>query len=400
MTRIRTRPVKYQSRTVYSTGGTTTFNGAGSEMMEDELHDVRELGEHGDAGGPMTQVKRTASGGVPMTIYWPEAGRSVSTVQYAHKASFGTSDFPASTPASTASLWALGTTAIARCEPTNPTSGVLTALGELRAEGIPQMLGSGFLKEKTRIARNSGNEYLNYQFGWAPLMSDLKSFANSVKRSDKILRQFHRDSGKHIRRRYEFPIEESASESLIGTNYYGSPTLTSNYYTPFHVSTDQYKYKVTKVTRRRWFSGAFTYYVPEPTGLLNKFAYHAQEADKLFGVLLTPEVIWNLTPWSWATDWFFNMGDVLHNLSAVLSDGLVMHYGYMMEETIASDIYILRNQKYRNRSTTDLIQTFQTINRSRVPANPFGFGLTNTDLSARQLAIIGALGLTARKTVN
>lgn len=394
MGRLRSRDIGYKSTTSYSAGSSAVYYGDGHEEMEDEIHQASRIGKGTDIGGPMVQYKRTQSGGVPMRIYSRTTpSRYVETTQFAHKASFGLPDYPSVPVSSDANLWALGTTAIARCEPTNPVSNLATTLGELRGEGLPKMFGSGLLKEKTRIGRASGGEYLNYQFGWAPLMSDLKKFGRAVIDSDKILRQYRSDSGKPIRRRYEFPISSSSAiQTLGGTS--PSPALSTDYLKLGYSGSQNTKTLTRVSTTRQWFSGCFTYHLAVSNNSVNAFGKYAQEADKLFGVLLTPEVVWNLTPWSWATDWFFNTGDVLHNLSAVLTDGLVMTYGYIMEEKSISDIYVLQGNIYNGYGRSNLVQTFTTTRRRRVRANPFGFGLTNTDLNSRQLAIIAALGLT------
>jgi hypothetical protein len=394
MTRSRSRQKPFKSVTSYSAGGTVTYNSTEYEEMEDELNHVANLGKGWDVGGLLRQYKRTHSGGTPMVIKSRvNPSRTVTTVQFAHKASFGSGDYPSLAETSTSTLNALGATAIARCEPTSPIANLATTLGELRGEGLPKMFGSGLLKEKTRIARNSGNEYLNYQFGWAPLMSDLKSFGTAVKKSDEILRQYRKDSGKPIRRRFTFPVESSSTVTNLGGNL-ALPTLDTNYYRSGYSAAQMTKTRTRVTEVKRWFSGCFTYHLAVSDNSVNAFARYSQEADKLFGVSLTPEVVWNLTPWSWATDWFFNTGDILHNLSAVLTDGLVMIYGYMMEESSVSDVYVLQGDLYNGLGSTDLVQTFTTTRRKRIPANPFGFGLTNTDLSSRQLAIIAALGLT------
>jgi hypothetical protein len=118
----------------------------------------------------------------------------------------------------------------------------------------------------------------------------------------------------------------------------------------------------------------------------------ARKADLLFGTTLTPEVLWNIGPWSWAVDWFANTGDVISNLSSVAKYGLVMPYGYMMETTIVKDTYTLRENPLKQAITIRPL-TFVTITKKRVRAHPFGFGVTWEGLSPLQLAILAALGI-------
>jgi hypothetical protein len=118
-------------------------------------------------------------------------------------------------------------------------------------------------------------------------------------------------------------------------------------------------------------------------------------ASKIFGLELTPEVAWNLSPWSWAADWFTNAGDVISNLTDWATDGLVLRYGYVMEHTIASNTYTFVGKTgFSNTSVRPSPVTLVTETKRRVKANPFGFGVTWGGLSPRQLAITAALGIT------
>ena len=118
----------------------------------------------------------------------------------------------------------------------------------------------------------------------------------------------------------------------------------------------------------------------------------ATRASVLLGIELTPEVLWNLTPWSWAADWFANMGDVLSNVSDFANDGLVMHYGYMMETSHVTHTYDLHGHGL-NGVESPLTLTFENIQKQRIKASPFGFGLTWESFTPRQLAILAALGI-------
>jgi hypothetical protein len=121
---------------------------------------------------------------------------------------------------------------------------------------------------------------------------------------------------------------------------------------------------------------------------------HVGAASHLLGIELTPETLWNLAPWSWAVDWFSNTGDVVSNLTSWSSDGLVMHYGYMMEHSIVTRNYYSRGSRFlfaNGSSAPDL--RFVTETKQRVRANPFGFNATWSGLSPVQTAIAAALGL-------
>jgi hypothetical protein len=150
----------------------------------------------------------------------------------------------------------------------------------------------------------------------------------------------------------------------------------------------------TKVSRRKWFSGAFTYYCPDDSTVMKDMAQNALMAKKLLGLSLTPDVVWNLAPWSWAVDWFSNAGSVISNFSDWAMFGQCLRYGYIMEHTIATNTYTyvgptgLGNTSYR---PPPIVLRHET--KVRRKANPFGFGLTWEGLSPVQLAIAAALGI-------
>jgi len=147
------------------------------------------------------------------------------------------------------------------------------------------------------------------------------------------------------------------------------------------------------VSRNQWFSGAFTYGLPKGDSALSGLHRHYLEAGKLLGTSLTPETLWELSPWSWAVDWFSNTGDVISNLSDWALYGLVMQYGYIMEHTIVSDTYTTTPTGIKGvKSSTPL--TFVTETKTRKRANPFGFGVAWNGLNPIQLGILAALGIT------
>jgi hypothetical protein len=125
----------------------------------------------------------------------------------------------------------------------------------------------------------------------------------------------------------------------------------------------------------------------------------SSEANKLLGLRLTPEVLWDLTPWTWLGDWVSNLGDVIHNVSALGQDNLVIKYGYIMQHTKYEREYRLSLNKPRIDGVG--VYDLKLINerKVRMKASPYGFGLTWDGFSTRQWAILGALGLSnARKT--
>ena len=305
-------------------------------------------------------------------------------------------DFPPPMSSSENDLNMHGATAIARCKPTNGSADLSTALGEIVKEGLPSILGASTWRDRALTAKNAGSDYLSYQFGWAPLIGEISSFTDFISRSDDILRQYERDAGKMVRRKYHFPVESSTSEAAMSESH--PPQILTGANSFYKAGMGKCIRRRT-VERNRWFSGAFTYHLPTGYDSRNELDKLALKA-KLLGVEITPETVWNLAPWTWAADWFSNTGDVLSNVSDVANQGLILRYGYMMEHTIVTDTYIhsgavpANNSMGVPREVADLVLVTET--KTRQQANPFGFGISWESLSPFRLSILAALGITRR----
>lgn len=300
--------------------------------------------------------------------------------------------------ASSSNLNALGTTAIARCAPTNPTADLSVFLGETINEGIPQMIGATLKKWRGLSDRERrraiGGEYLNVEFGWKPLVSDLQKLASAIVHAEEVLSQYERDSGRMVRRQYTFPPSEVIGEVVVANNV--SPWIqpSGGTLTDPNLAGKGKVIRRSSVTKRQWFKGAFTYYLPPADSVRGEMARAALQAKKLLGLSLTPDVVWNLTPWSWAIDWIANTGDLLKNLSAWSMDNQVLLYGYMMEHTVSSYTYTFTGPTgYRSSDVRPDAITLVSESKARQKATPFGFGLSFGNFTNRQKAIVAALGI-------
>lgn len=302
---------------------------------------------------------------------------------------------PSLTSRSDEDLKSTGDDAVRRCKPTNNVANVFTDISETYHEGLPKLYGVNFWKERTRVARGAGSEYLNQEFGWKPLVSDVRDVAYAAANSHSILSRYESNSGKLVRRRFEFPIDYSETDTLLSPSHDGiiyAATLAG--------LQDQSKprpaqRKRSTVYRRTWFSGAFTYHLPIGYKSRNGMISAAAKAGPLLGIEITPETLWNAAPWTWALNWFSNAGDVVSYLSDWAVDGLVMRRGYIMEHCVSKDIYYL-DQK--SRFLPDYPEASAVVcfheRKKRIKATPFGFHISWESFSPRQLAIAAALGIT------
>jgi hypothetical protein len=287
--------------------------------------------------------------------------------------------------ASESTLAYFGTAAIAASAPTNPVFEGATAVAELFS-GIPAVPGRG---------GNVGGEYLNYQFGIAPTLADTGNLRLAARDSEKIIAQLERDSGKPTRRKIQLPAVTTTDAVDLGpkspTYVWGPPGTTEMALTGTAAV-------VTTTTEQVSFSGAFTYHLPPKGTWRRKIA----ELDVVYGVRPGIDTAWNLVPFSWMADWYGNMGTVLQNLNTFAADGLVMQYGYVTRRLTITTTWSNTCKVRYNMDQTELTDHHCAFSltrsvQQRFPAHPYGFGKVDADLSARQLAILAALGISSRR---
>jgi len=293
-------------------------------------------------------------------------------------------------------LGPLGTHAIAAVKPTNNVADLAVDLAEARRDGLPALYGAHLWKGRTHLARSAGGEYLNSEFGWKPLVSDIRDAGYAAANAHKILASYERNSHKLVRRRFDFPVEKTIDPpQLVFHQFLGYiPGPSINWLTEAGVPRGDL-YSQRRFYRKAWFSGAFTYHLPIGYSSRNGLISAAAKAGPLLGIELTPEVVWSATPWTWALDWMSNIGDIVSIMSDMSNDGLVIQYGYMMEHTVTSWTYTLSPTGYRDGSRDACIPlTYFVETKRRKRATPFGFEIGWEGLTLRQLAISAALGLT------
>jgi hypothetical protein len=303
------------------------------------------------------------------------------------------------------SMNADGATAISLVAPTNPTANLGTSLAEIYKEGFPSLPGIQSWKARTRFLKGLGSEYLNYQFALSPLQSEVHDVVNAARYHRDIMQNYEHNEGRNIHRRFDFSPEVTEFTEELPPGFAILP-LNATYLAGGSEPNSATVVVRCRKERKRWFEGCFTYGGP---GESDKFSDHigfGREADAVYGLSLTPSTLWELTPWSWAVDWFTNAGDVINNITNFANAGLVMRYGYMMEESINTyyteygenlwrvyDSYKPTKKSHPDRMGGCSIGQ-KTVRKSRCPANPFGFGVGWEGLSPTQLAITAALGIT------
>lgn len=405
-------PVRLASGGTASEGGVLVL-GTGTQKTVSEGHRFNRSKGYYDSGGPFytSRVEYQCQTGTVGEVW----GTTGSDKLYSGPVY---TDFPSPTERSEvgfkgnlgdsneSTMRADGATAISLASPVNPNAQLATLLGETRRDGLPSLPGIRTWRDRTLRAKNAGDEYLNVVFGWEPLVRDVHDVGNAARHHRNILVHYEDNEGSNNHRTFAFPSDEetkSIDKTVASAKFKGWNT--GFVYSGSNPKISSPTRTITRVTsRRRWFEGVFTYATPSSTDSWGKGIRYGREADHLFGVALTPTVLWELAPWSWAVDWFSNAGNVINNVTNFALAGQVMRYGYMMEETIekvtasipysalkakASDGSQSSREAGRGGCSSSIVIT----TKRRVAADPFGFSVGWEGLSLTQLAIAASLGI-------
>jgi hypothetical protein len=266
-----------------------------------------------------------------------------------------------------------GSTAVAKSIPDIPEFSLFRFVGELKA-GLPKVPLTILAKE--RKLRDTGGEYLNYQFGIAPLIGDLQDFIKVLQNP-----KFRASLQSHLDE--EFRIRKTLDKGTTSTRR----VLTSAEMAVAPASGGSGYLKSTS-TFRIWSSCSFAYY--QLTELDRLLADLDRKTGGL-GVIPTAIDIWNLVPWSWLIDWFVNFNHVLTNVSYLGRDGLYFRRGYIMGTYTDEQEHFRSGVAHGSSFTT--VGRITSERKYRVKASPFGFGYTWKDFDPFQLSILGALGV-------
>jgi hypothetical protein len=281
-------------------------------------------------------------------------------------------------------------------KPTRPKAGLGQFIGEIHE--VPRMLSTtarAFHNTWRAMGGNRTNfgpkavadNWLNTQFGWLPFLSDLRRLYKTTKNLRQSLEQIRRDNGRWVRRRGSVTVDGDSVNCGAGVE--GSPpqpAISTVFYQP---SPRGQTNGIRTVSRNVWFSGAFRYWIPDIPG---SWRWNLKAYNMLYDFMPSPSLVWELTPWSWLIDWCADIGDVLSNIST--NDNLCARYAYLMQTyTIRAEI---SGSSYYNSASSSGTWFAELVSKTRVPASPFGFGLTLGDFTPRQLSILAALGVSKR----
>ncbi len=308
----------------------------------------------------------------------------------------------------------------------DPTVGVLPSasqfLAELIKDGIPALPGRLLARLKT--FRGAGSEYLNYQFGWKILLTDIEKMLQKYLELDLIIAQLKRDNLRQVRRSKTLSNISYSTRSSVSIGSYEWPGWTST--SPFgagpssnpsYPALNNYGTMEESSFDRIWVTGRGRYvldhdirYPKGPTDIASILKLFTQEP--------TPVTVYNVIPWTWLIDWFSNLGDLVQQASGSGIGTFTADYCYLMRHQSKRTKYSYLNTprfapSYAlNNVGNYVVQGGRSMpvyrpldyilveeSKRRIAASPFGFGLTVGALTPQQLAILTALGLSRQNFI-
>lgn len=309
-----------------------------------------------------------------------------------------------------------------RTAPTRAEIDLTRSLGELKDFHL-MLRASAY---NPRSLKQAGGTFLNAVFGIEPTLSDLQRVAETVVSADSILAEYIRQERRKLRRSATHTYYDFNDSGVISGVFSGfqSPTLATCAFGPITAKaarvlpTTEYSRNDVMLCDVAWSLHAsqtltgfatYEYFIPKPTGIEERLGRYKQMASRLAGGGLTLPVIWELTPWTWLTDWFVDVGGLLRYQQTVVDNQLVAsRQGYTLRESTVAAVHfsghhldysrVVNPYTFTSSRFSGGASTFRKQYVYRRPGNPFGLSPTWT-LSKQQWAIVAAMGLSRSEGV-
>ena len=304
----------------------------------------------------------------------------------------------------------------------NQASFLATATELLRGD-IPQLLPK-LRKHRDQILRLKkefktykqaakfiGQQSLNVQFGWAPIMRDIAAGIELLISIDRAL--FPSDSTRRRRKRVIFEASHLTDRSV---DWCIAPHLTDRYsgWSPGPSQTALWNSRspsgfvqraslathlAIRGTADVWTTAKFRTGL-SPNAVSNGYL---DRGIDLLGLRLTPEVVWELTPWSWLIDWFSNTGTIIANVSTLGATNALLNYAYStlryrfscsynaVRPNIPETPYFGMSGFTGYKGQIGFLEEYDM--KIRGSASPFGFSVSTEALTGGQWGILASLGL-------
>jgi len=236
------------------------------------------------------------------------------------------------------------------------------------------------------LAAESGGAYLYSTFAVAPFVNDVRKVIESLTTIHTLV---YGSTKERYRRVHTNPIRTGSGTSSPRYSYAYGKAYAGN-------TGGSLPYE--------WTQSADTRLVSRFSGLAKPNARHngfIEKANALWYNLgmQEPELLWDLTSFSWLLDWWLHLGSSISNAQAFSGrSGASIDYAYA-----TTVIRTLTTQRVNTPSVTlgsgvsysrpaGLLKNFTEV-KYRRQATPFGFGGDLSSLTSGQMSILTALGL-------
>lgn len=326
---------------------------------------------------------------------------------------------------------------LAGLNPYGANNSAMTAIGELARGGLPRAVVnlSNFSADMQRLSASDrmklvrsqrdesitqpGSADLSVRFGWAPLVKDLFTLIEACIRLDASLVP---KNARRKRRRVWNVINYYALTSGYAKNQFGFPVLPdyrdgifdkmnnspvlayqgmgssngvkgpglSRVYTAGKGS-EHFTQEISYSFSARYANGVRE----NPT-----LDAYAERLVGFLGLEITPEVIYDLTKWTWILDWFTGLGSAAKYVTDFGLRNNVVDYAYFTEHITTKRSRMLWNLNaggvaVNSANFTMVAEEAKEVYRQQ--ASPLGFGVSWQSLTKGQLDILSALGLIRRR---
>jgi hypothetical protein len=324
---------------------------------------------------PLTLMDYDAAPGFKLSGTIPDG---IFEYRYNQFSTIGRSSYT-TTPETTAVNWLYWQTkALANLNPSAPKVDLPLFLFEFK--DFPAMLKNlGDVLGNKQHPRDIPEGYLAYSFGWAPLVSDLMKLLEiqkSIEDRKRYLRAL--EGGTHIRRQLGSGVLQHVflpdGFNMGVTNWTLTPIFVAD---------------VTIVEKQKvWFTANAKLLTDLPA---------VSSPDELatvlsLGLVMSPSTLWNMVPWSWLIDYFFNIGDLLESLRGWIPLS-VPQMCIMARNESSSTLTNIRKHPGISWSGGTTIR--RTAKQRHVVYEPMPFLTADPFLSFGQMANLGALGVAA-----
>lgn len=304
------------------------------------------------------------------------------------------------TPLSTSEVVGLSGKIMRRYRPTKPIFDLTRFIGELK--DAPSLFSkSNYIPSGVT---DFGGGFLNYQFGIAPTVSDIRKAAEAVVKSHDIISDFVKQSAEQVKRSF---TEQLGSETKTGfalcSPAAGAPTI-GDVQCKYDMGYSDYGRNTMSITtylnwrRTLHVFSTFEYFVGDPNGATTRMDDYLSKAKKILGGGLTLPVAYQLTPFSWMLDWFYDVGGLLAYQQDVADNGIVQTMG---GSTITDEYYASATWAGGINTSTSAFTGGGSCNYHertlvRRPGSPYDMSPT-WSMDPYRWSIVGALGLLKAK---